>query len=64
RKRIALTRRLNDKAAAQTTTRAEPKVTNQRSFNSPAPSNTKGKSSTPAKSGTMADLFAKAGVKK
>lgn len=62
RKRIALTRRLAEKPAPQQTTRQEPKVSNQRSFNSSAQQKPKG--STPIKTGTLGDLFAKAGLKK
>jgi uncharacterized protein len=63
RKRIALTRRLAEKPAPQQqATRNEPKVSNQRSFNSSAQQKPKG--SAPVKTGTLGDLFAKAGLKK
>jgi uncharacterized protein len=63
RKRIALTRRLAEKPAPQQqAARNEPKVSNQRSFNSSAQQKPKG--STPIKTGTLGDLFAKAGLKK
>ncbi len=63
RKRIALTCRLAEKPAPQQqAARNEPKVSNQRSFNSSAQQKPKG--STPVKTGTLGDLFAKAGLKK
>lgn len=62
RKRIALTCKLAEKPTPQQTPRNEPKVSNQRSFNSS--SGQKPKGSTPVKTGTLGDLFAKAGLKK
>ena len=63
RKRIALTRRLAEKPAPQQqATRNEPKVSSQRSFNTSAQQKPKG--SAPVKTGTLGDLFAKAGLKK
>jgi len=65
RKRIALTRRLADKPAPSSQPKHEPRAAStpaKKSYNSPSPQKQQG--STPIKTGTLADLFAKAGLKK
>jgi uncharacterized protein len=65
RKRIALTRRLAEKPAPSSQPKNEPRATAapaKKSYNSPSPQKQQG--STPIKTGTLADLFAKAGLKK
>ncbi len=66
RKRIALTRRLNDKAAPAAQGKpAEPRSSSaqgQKSFSSQGQQKKQG--STPVKTGTLGDLFLKAGLKK
>lgn len=65
RKRIALTRRLAEKPAPNSQPKHEPRAASapaKKSYNSPSPQKQQG--STPIKTGTLADLFAKAGMKK
>jgi len=65
RKRIALTRRLAEKPVPSSQPKNEPRVASapaKKSYNSPSPQKQQG--STPIKTGTLADLFAKAGLKK
>ena len=65
RKRIALTRRLAEKPAPSSQPKNEPRAAAapaKKSYNSPSPQKQQG--STPIKTGTLADLFAKAGLKK
>ena len=65
RKRIALTRRLAEKPAPHSQPKHEPRAASapaKKSYNSPSPQKQQG--STPIKTGTLADLFAKAGMKK
>jgi len=65
RKRIALTRRLAEKPAPNSQPKHEPRaaaVPAKKSYNSPSPQKQQG--STSIKTGTLADLFAKAGLKK
>lgn len=65
RKRIALTRRLAEKPAPNSQPKNEPRAASapaKKSYNSPSPQKQQG--STPIKTGTLADLFAKAGLKK
>lgn len=65
RKRIALTRRLAEKPAPSSQPKNEPRAASapaKKSYNSPSPQKQQG--STPIKTGTLADLFAKAGLKK
>ena len=66
RKRIALTRRLAEKTAPSAQPKNEPRASSvpaKKSYNSPSPT-PKAQGSAPIKTGTMADLFAKAGLKK
>lgn len=65
RKRIALTRRLAEKPAPSSQPKNEPRAASapaKKSYNSPSPQKQQG--STPIKTGTLGDLFAKAGLKK
>ena len=65
RKRIALTRRLAEKPAPHSQPKHEPRAASapaKKSYNSPSPQKQQG--STPIKTGTLGDLFAKAGLKK